>query len=230
MKALPFWQQLLGIAIIIPALFWMKFRRVDAFGFGFTAFLLLLVVAVHFLPAMGDRYAADQARHPVAPGPFDVLAPLWLLCIPFAPFVLWLIGSLTVVSNHNWQFIMGSKSFVCVALPIICVLPMLKYIRGEAAPVAIVILAIGTLFPVSFGLTALLDLRSGPQRENVVITEVRRVRANVRQGSVETDILEVTLKDGRTLTANLRNGPVDAGPQRIKLLRATKTILSVQRQ
>ncbi len=230
MKELPFWIQLMLIAVIIPAGFWLKFRRVDAFALGFTAFLLLLAIAVHFLPALADRYSADQAQRTVTPGPFDLLGVIWLLCIPFAPLVVWLIGSLTVVTDNNWQLILGSKTLVGVALPLICVLPLLKYIRGDAAPVAILILAIGTLFPVSFGLTALQDLRAGPQRENVVITQVRPVRAYVMRRNVATELAEVELEDGRTLMANVSLGTIEPGPRRIRLLRSTKTLLAIQPQ
>ncbi len=230
MKELPVWIQMLLIAVLIPAAFWLKFRRVDAFALGFTAFLLLLAVSVRFLPALGDRYSDDQARHPVTPGAFDLLGVIWLLSIPLAPLVIWLIGSLTVVTNNNWQAILGSKAIVGVAVPIICVLPLLRYIRGDAAPVAILILAIGTLFPVFFGLTSLQDLRIGPQRETVVITRVQRVVAYTRRTSVETDILEVELEDGRTLRANARLGTIELGSQPIKYLRATKTLLVVKRE
>jgi hypothetical protein len=230
MKELPVWIQLLMIAVLMPAAFWLKFRRVDEFALGFTAFLLLLAVSVHFLPALTDRYSADQAKHPVTPGAFDLLGVVWLLSIPLAPLAIWLIGSLTVVTNNNWQAILGTKTLIGVALPIICVLPLLRYIRGDAAPIAILILAIGTLFPVSFGLTALQDLRTGPQRETVVITRVQPVVAYVRRTSVETDILEVELEGGRTLRANARLGTIELGPQPIKYLRATKTLLVVQRQ
>jgi len=230
MKELPFWIQLLAIAVIIPAGFWFRFRRVDEFALGFTAFLLLLAIAVHFLPALADRYGADQAQRTVTPGPFDFLGVIWLLCIPFAPFVIWLIGSLTVVTDDNWKLILGSKTLVCVALPLIGVLPLLKYIRGDAAPIAILILAVGTLFPVSFGLTALQDLRTGPERENVVITQVRPVKAYVMRREAATDLVEVDLADGRTLTANVRVGTIEMGPRQIRFLRSTKTILALQRQ
>lgn len=227
MKQLPFWAQLLVIAILLPAAFWLRFGRVDAFALGFTAFLLLLALAVHYLPGLADRYGADQAQHPVAPGRLDWLAPVWLLCIPFAPLVLWLIGSLAVVTEANWRLVLGSKAFVCVVLPVISVLPLLKYVRGQAAPISMLILAIGTLFPVTFGLNALWDLSSGPQREQVVVAHVRQVQAYVSGRSVATDIVEVELGDGRTLQADQGVGPIVAGPAWLTVLRSTGTILSV---
>ncbi|MDP2312656.1 MAG: hypothetical protein Q8P41_07100 [Pseudomonadota bacterium] len=236
MKELPFWPQMVLIAVVIPGLFWMKAGRVDGFAIGFTALLLLLAAGVHFLPRMDspllDRHAADLAKQPLSPHPLDRLVFLWVACIPCSPLILYIIANMTTLTGDNWRTILGSKVLVCVVLPLIGALPLLRYIRGPAALYALLFAVVGTLFPVAFGLPALADLLGGLRREQVTVTAVRRIVV-ARQGHGEeaTDILDVDLADGRTLQANTRNARLRTlaeGPAMLTFLRYTGSIIEVK--
>jgi len=247
---LPVWQQFLLIAVGVPGLFWMKTGRVDAFALGFTAFLLLLAAAVHFLlpvdrprdaphpadaakPALRPREppATSEAKPVHRPHPLDRLAILWMLCIPVSPLAVYVIANMTTLTAGNWRAILGSKVFVSVVLPLIGVLPLLRFIRGPAARYALLVAAIGTLFPVAFGLPALADLIRGPSRDRVTITAAQRIVVARRgHGEEATDIVEVHLADGRTLEANTRNTKLRGlreGPATLTVLRATESIIDV---
>ena len=250
-QELPVWQQFLFIAVAVPGLFWMKTGRVDGFAIGFTAFLLLLAAALHFLLPVGRPLLAQQsadetksalrrrapqpateAKPALRPHPLDRLVVLWMLCIPCSPLALYIIANMTTLDRGNWRTILGSKVFVCVVLPLIGALPLLRHIRGPAARYALLVAVVGTLFPVAFGLPALADLLGGPRRERVTITAVRGIVVERRgHGEELTDICNVDLADGRTLQANTRNAALRAlaeGPATLTILRYTESILDVQ--
>ncbi len=216
------------IAIVLPTLFYFRYGRVDGFAIGFTAFLVLITVAIQFIPALNQKYAAEQQQLKVTRGPFDWLAPVWLLSIPFAPFIMWLMDSLIIITLDNWKIMLGIKAGLCVLLPGVAVLPLLRYVRGKAAPYALLILVVGTGFPVSIGWHSLRDFLQGPQQETVSIASANRIHLSLKYRDVATSILEVQLFDGRTLEANDLIGTVAPGPAEITLLPHTGAILAVK--
>lgn len=227
-KQLPFWPGALLIAVGIPFIFWLRFGRLDGFAIGLTAFLLLIVFGLRFIPVLNQKYGAEQAKLKVNPGPFDWLGAVWLLAIPFAPFLMWIVDSLTVITPANWKIILGIKSGLCVLIPVVCVLPLIKYLRGSAAPYALLILVIGTGYPVSLGWHAMRDFISGPQQQQVTVTEVNQIHMTYKFRDVPTEILEVTLADGRTFNANATQVAIEPGPAVISVLQHSGVILEVR--
>jgi hypothetical protein len=226
-KPLSFWPGIALIAVVLPAVFYVRFGRVDAFAMGFTAFLLLITMAIQFIPALNKKYGTEQEKIKVSRGPFDWLGPVWLLCIPFAPFLLWMMDSLTIVTIDNWKIILGTKAGLCVLLPCVSVLPLLRYVRGKATPYALLILALGTGFPVSVGWHSMRDFLQGPQQETVSVVSASAIHLSIKYRDVTTSILEVKLSDGRTLEANTLIGTVAPGPADITLLPQTGVMLAV---
>lgn len=202
MKQLPFWPGAALIAISIPAIFWIRYGRIDGFALGITGFLLLIAFSIQFIPKLSDRYGADQEAQRVLPGRFDKLGVVWLLAIPFAPFAMWLVGSLATIDSSNWRVVLGIKAFLCVAIPVVCVLPLLRYIRGKAAPYGLLILFLGTMFPVSVGWASTADLLEGPEWQTVVVRDIKQVHMQVRMRDIPTRTIDVHLEDGRVLQAD----------------------------
>lgn len=227
-KQLPFWHGLVAIAAIVPALFWLRFDT-WRFGLALAAFLILLVLGVQFIPELDRKYGDEQAALKVKPSVFDRLAVVWLLAIPFAPFLAWVIGSLATVNVRAWRLVLGSQACLCVALPVVCALPMLRYVRGRAAPYSLLILFLGTMFPVSFGWSPAADVVRGPRWESVEVSGSVRVHLYGRGRDVRTRTLKVRLADGRVLEADAEQVDVRTGACRILLLRGVGQILAVER-
>jgi hypothetical protein len=213
--------------IIIPLCYWLRFGRVDAYAMGFTAFLLLLTLGFHFIPKLNDKYGAEQKALKVARGPFDWLGVVWLLAIPFAPFLMWLVDSLMVITLANWKLLLGIKAGLCVIIPGVSVLPLLRYVRGKASPYALLILFIGTGFPVTIGWYAMMDFVQGPQQERVSVASVTPIHHYRKGRDIPTDILQVQLADGQTLEAN-KTVMIGPGPAEITLLKYAGVILAVK--
>ena len=133
----------------------------------------------------------------------------------------------TIITLDNWKMMLGIKTGLCVLLPCVSVLPLLRYVRGKATPYALLILAIGTGFPVSIGWHSMRDLLQGPQQENVSIVSANPIRLSLKYREVTTNILEIKLSDGRTYQANDLIGTVAPGPAEITLLPHTGVILAM---
>jgi hypothetical protein len=174
---------LAAIAVGMPALFWLQFGVIDEFAYGLAGFLVLLVLAVHFLPRKTGEFAADLAAHEVERGRFDFLGVVWLLSVPFAPFLSWILTSAFELTPASWRPLLGARAFLCVVVPCVCVLPLVRYVRGKAATFMTAVLVLGTTFPVLCGLDAAIDSIRGPEWENVQIVRVRDVDFTTRAGT-----------------------------------------------
>ncbi|MEO8900231.1 MAG: hypothetical protein ABI627_01805 [Polyangiaceae bacterium] len=224
----PFWPGVMLIAVGVPVLFWLRCGRVDGFAIGLTAFLLLIVFGVQFIPALNNKYGAEQRRLEVRPGRFDWLGAVWLLAIPFAPFLTWMIASISTITPENWKLILGIKTGLCVVLPCVCVLPLIKYVRGKATPYALLILFIGTAYPVSVGWHAMRDFIRGPIQQDVSVVQVDEIHMMHMFHDIPTGILELKLTDGRTLEANAKRVAIEPGPATLTVLEHSQVVLAVK--
>ncbi len=218
----------MGVAFAVPALFFFRFGRLDAFGIGLTAFLLLLVLAIEFIPRLNEKYGRETAAIKVERGRFDGLGVIWLLAILFAPLTVWGISQLTPLTPENWRVVLGAQVCIGLVLPCICVLPLIRYVRGPAAAYAILILFVGTAFPASFTVPQSLDLFKGAQWEQVTITDIDRYQFARRQGTVQTNTLDVRLSDGRTLIADRDRVRLTTGDAELLLLSNMRMVLAVR--
>ena len=174
-------------AVITPALFYLRFRAVGPLGWGttvfFVAYLLLTAIGLYFRPR--TEYHSPV---PLRGDWLDRIGAFWLVGCVFGPFIGWIITSGAFpITQNTWQWMYGLRVFFAAALPIMLALPLLRYVRGKSALIALPLLVVVTLLPVSTAMNVSLDLWEG---------------ASVRQvGSV--DQTELFLKHtGRTLAGS----------------------------
>lgn len=208
----------------VLALFWVSFGYVDGYAFGVAAFFVLMQLAIVLVPKKLDALGPGAASK-VPPGRFDFLGAVWLLTIPFAPFFGWVLTNWIDVDASNWRVVLGIRAFACVILPCVCVLPLLRYVRGQAAGFASAILVVGTAFPVITGAGSAFDLVMGPEWESVVISQIEDVSFTTRVGThVEARGAFVLLSDGRRFT-RATEVKVETGPAKLLLLRGFGRII-----
>lgn len=224
-KVMSYWPSVVLIAAVVPTVFWLRFGRVDGFVIGFSAFLILLMTAVRFLPALAGKYENDAPRN-VRASKFDKLGVVWLLSIPFAPFLSWVISEFFTITVDNWRMILAVKAGLCVLLPSICVLPLISYIKGKTALIATLILVIGTCFPVIVGWNSMLDLIEGPKERSVLVREVRNITYTRNFKTTPTDIIEITLDDGNVYQANVKYVSVQPGVQALVVLEHVEVVIA----
>jgi hypothetical protein len=223
-----YWQSIVVVAALVPAIFWLRFGRVDGFAVAFTAFLLLLITAVQFLPGLASKYENDAPLKHVSRSRLDRLGVVWILSIPFAPFLSWVISEFFTITADNWRTILSIKAGLCVLLPSICVLPLVRYIQGKTALVAVLILVIGTCFPVIIGWNSMLDLLEGPQERSVLVSDVHSIYYTRNFKDTPTDIIEVTLDDGKVFQANQKHVFVKAGIQTLVMLEHVQVVIEAK--
>ncbi|MBI3710376.1 MAG: hypothetical protein HY246_22245 [Proteobacteria bacterium] len=221
MSVLGLLRSLLLIAVVIPALFWIRFGELGwDMGFGLAGFFAIIVLAIWY----SDRLPAAAAAAPSVfkRSRFDVLGVVWLLSIPFGPFFGW--GATEQLTAENWQAVAGIRAFLGIVLPAVGVLPLLRFVRGPNVAISAVVLLIGTAFPILTARYAAYDLIRGPVWEDVDVKKVRVIEYSALGGFWLRSLPLVDLSDGRTLRA-VATAEVHRGPMRLLVLRGLDRIL-----
>lgn len=218
------------IAIVIPGMFWLGFGRVDGFAIGFTAFLVMLAAGVEYLPGLTEK-VQDQGfgQDPALGSPWMAMAGVvWLLSIPLAPALTWLLRNVIGVDRGNWNALLGLTTLTCVVVPLFCALPLLRYVRRGTARYALAILAIGTGFPVAMGAGAAYDVVLGPAWQDVEIERLVPVEYMTGKGTqVKAEAAFVRLADGRKLS-RARGVLLQPGPARLLVLRGIGRVIDAE--
>jgi len=227
-KRLAFWPGALAIALGVPALFWLRFGTVNGYAFACTGFLLLLVFGIEFIPQLNQKYGQELSGLEIEPRWYDRLGVVWLLAIPFAPLIGWAEQSYVELAPGNYRWVLGARAFVCVVVPLVTVLPLLRYVRGRASAYALLILFLGTAFPISTGYAAAVDFVTGASWQTIDIVQLERVTLVRQHGPRLKSTLVATLADGRVLEASASVVTPHSGSSRALVLERTGQILAVQ--
>jgi hypothetical protein len=158
----------LQAALLVPFLLslnnYRHFRtfRLDAFDWSFTLFVVLLCLLIALGLFFADRPAFRTTVKPTR-SPANILAAFWLPACAFGPFFAWITTSGAIPITHTtWHTLYAIRALLCVALPLLCVLPLLRYISGKAALIQIPLLLLITTLPLLAGLNYTRDLIAGP--------------------------------------------------------------------
>jgi hypothetical protein len=196
-------------AIGIPMLFRVLLgERGMQLGIALTTFCIMVAAAARYLSAI----PSEERTKSFSRGRFDFLSVVWLLSIPFGPFIGW--SCTEGLTAGNWALMAGVRAAVCILVPVICVLPMLRAIRGRhALGVGLVVLAF-TAYPIVIGLGAAFDFLGGPVWQGVEVEGIRDEVLRIRGlGVFSEHNAYVDLADGRTLRpvegVSVHEGKVD---------------------
>lgn len=166
--------------VLVPFLFYLRFGRVGPLGWGTTVFfvvyLLLTATALYFRPR-------TEFHTPVAlRGDWvDRVGAFWLVGCAFGPFLGWIVTSGTLpVTQNSWRWLYGARVFLAALVPILLALPLTRYVRGKSTLIALPLLVIVTLLPVSTAMNVSLDLWEGPigngtTESNLYLVHTKRV-------------------------------------------------------
>jgi hypothetical protein len=158
-------------AVAVPVLFYLQFGEISAFGWGATVFLvaLCLLVGVGFSASARADSQTSVARGEssvpvVAPrfGWLDRVGAFWLVACGLGPFFGWALASAFTLTANNWRWLYWGRASLSVGLPVLTALPLLRYVRGRFAPLALALLLGVTALPVWSAWATMHDLWSGP--------------------------------------------------------------------
>ncbi|HTP08833.1 MAG TPA: hypothetical protein VMP08_11325 [Anaerolineae bacterium] len=151
----------LAAAILIPALFYLRFRDVGPLGWGTTIFFvvycLLAAIGLYFGP-----HAEYHARVPLRGDWLDRIGAFWLVACVFGPLFSWIILQVVPITLDSWRMVYSLCVILAVGLPLITALPLTRYARGKAALIALPLLIGITLLPIWSVVDVGRDLIAGP--------------------------------------------------------------------
>jgi hypothetical protein len=222
-KPWPLPVQFAFIAGAVPAIFWLRFGTVDGIAIGLTVFLLLLGAVIEFVPRAA-AVAGPESHVKVTPGRYDRLGVVWVLSIPFAPFLSWVLTNLFDVGASNWRLLLGVRALLCVALPLVTVLPLVRYVRSGTAGIMIAVLVVGTGFPVATGIGSAFDVIAGPAWQDVTVVQTSDFDFKLGGQRVHAPEAVVKLSDGRSLSRSV-DVSVHEGRMRLLVLRGFGRII-----
>jgi hypothetical protein len=151
-----------GFAVGIPALFHLRFGMVGPLGWGtavfFVVYCLLCAVGLYFRPRV-EYHTPVPARGDW----LDRVGAFWLVGCAFGPFFGWVLTAGAIpVTPASWQWLYGLRVLLAAVVPAALALPLTRYVRGKSARVALPLLVLVTLLPVSSAMGVSLDLWEGP--------------------------------------------------------------------
>jgi hypothetical protein len=158
-------------AVFVPALFYLHFGELDAFGLSFTVFVVVLCLLVALGYSVPDKPEHRRAAAPKRslPGRVSFLARVgsfWLVACAFGPFFGWLVTAPEfAVTEADWWWRYAVRVALCVGLPVLTAVPLLACARGRYWYVVLPLLLGVTGLPVWSGANTLRDLREGPVAE-----------------------------------------------------------------
>lgn len=202
------------------AAFYLWFGEIDGYAVAFTAFLLILAAGFDQIP----RFRARALAEGLDPAPpyarrEGCVGAIWMLSFPFAPFVSWALIQLVGINQSNWRWLLALIVTLCIIVPAISVLPLLRYLRRGFVAFQLTVLALGTGFPIVTALGSAHDLIAGPVWQVATVEQIGTAKSMRGHGAVE-DLNEIVLADGRKL---VRASEVELRPGRAQLLVLTGT-------
>jgi hypothetical protein len=139
-------------SVLLLFSFWLEFGELGAFAYGFIVFLGVFQT----LMVMGFRFRDRTDLHVEGPNKFGILDKLggfWMVACAFGAFFGWISGSFgaSILPEHKAAFYYLAALF-SIVLPVVTMLPNLRYLRGKAIMIQIPLLTLVTILPMLVGL------------------------------------------------------------------------------
>ena len=142
-------------------IFYGRFGIIGPLGWGLTVFFdvlcLLWAVGLFFLPRT-EYHSPVRVRGDW----LDRIGAFWLVGCVFGPFFGWVVSKSGPMTPTSWHWGYGLRAFLAAGLPVLLALPLLRYARGKSSLVALPLLLVITLLPVSTAIGSIQDLIEGP--------------------------------------------------------------------
>jgi len=164
------WWGALWAAVLIPLLFWLRFGEVGPLGWGLTLFFIAYCavtgVGLYFLPR--PEYHTPVKLKSATSGR---IGAFWLVACTFGPLVGWVATEAFTLTAESWHVLYGFRVFVAGIAPVMTMLPLVRYVRGRSALIAVPLLAGITALPVYSTVNTARDLLEGAHGRLLRYTE-----------------------------------------------------------
>ncbi|WP_425229911.1 hypothetical protein [Sphingomonas sp.] len=224
------WRGLVVSGALLLGICYVAMGEINDFALALTAFLLIIAAGFEYIPRLSARAVAEGIDPKPAYSRWEgCLGAIWLLSIPFAPLLCWFVFQTVDVNQASWHALFWMRVVLCIVVPAVCVLPLLRYLKRGYVAVQLAVLAIGTGFPALTAIGAAHDLIVGPVWQAVAVERVGTfLHMNRGHGDVE-DSDEIMLADRRKLRRAHDVG-LDPGPAELLILTGTGRIIAARGQ
>ncbi len=154
----------------VPLLLFFWLLTDFPFACAITGFLLLLGLGVSILPGKFKESSAENTTVKQMGRFGKILLFIWFFS-PVGALIGWILTDLIDITLSNWRTLFAIRA-TFVLVPLICALPLFRYVRGRTKYVGLAIIACWTALPVLTGLQSAVDLLRGPEWEAVNIAGV----------------------------------------------------------
>jgi hypothetical protein len=148
-------------AVLMPALFFVRFGELNGFAWGCTTFLVvlqLLGALALFLRPRTAYHTKVRAKGDWA----DKIGAWWLMACAAGAFLGWILTAAVPLTPGGWRWVYGAKVLLTIVIPVATAAPLTRYARGKATLVAVPLLLFVTMLPVLTGVNSARDLWTGP--------------------------------------------------------------------
>lgn len=139
--------------VLILAIFWLYFGKLDFFALGFAIF----IAALQILVIVGLRFqnrTEVHAEKPLQNDWLDKIGAWWLMACAFGALFGWAFGQAESYFSFEPLIFHFVIIFLTVILPIVTMLPNLRYIGKNSAHIQIPLLISITTLPILVGLSS----------------------------------------------------------------------------
>jgi len=139
-------------SVLLLLAFWLEFGELGGFAYGFIIFLAVFQV----LMVIGFRFrnrTEYQVKGPSTLSIWDKIGGFWLIACAFGAFFGWVSGSVgaSIVPDYKAAFYYLA-AFFSIVLPVVTMLPNLRYLSGKTMMIQIPLLTVITILPMLVGL------------------------------------------------------------------------------
>jgi hypothetical protein len=143
--------------VLILLIFWLVFGEFSAFAFGFVIFLSVLQI----LMIVGLRFRDRKRFHATKSPPNDWLDKLgawWLMACAFGAFFGWISAQLAASWPQFETAFLALAVVFSIVLPVLTMLPNLRYLETRIAVIQIPILFFVTILPLLSGFKSVFKI------------------------------------------------------------------------
>ncbi len=164
------WWGALWAAGLVPLLFWLRFGEIGPLGWGLTLFFIAYCgvagVGLYFLPRPEYHTPVELKS-----GLSSRIGAFWLVACTFGPLVGWVATEAFPLTAGSWHLLYGFRLFVAGLAPVITMLPLVHYVRGRSALIALPLLVCITALLVYSTVNTARDLLEGAHDRVLRYTE-----------------------------------------------------------
>lgn len=140
--------------VLILLIFYLQSGELPFFAFGvaifFAAFQILIIVGLRFYNRT-ETHTTKKLQNDW----IDKIGAWWLMACAFGALIGWLCGRMAEYFPNYTLIFHAAKIFFTIILPVLMMLPNLRYLERQSAAIQVPLLTFITILPMFVGLSSI---------------------------------------------------------------------------